>query len=159
MAIDESLNLVSDAAGRIEIARGHGCTYCSLLYPRIMTTLQILRTDTAASRKAARRLAATITPSSELEEQLVALLTELADGGSFLVVKEEGEVTPAEAASILGVTRQYVDRLLEDGVLSCRRLPSSSHRRILVADVVALKRKQERMRAGREKIAGLLGED
>ena len=129
------------------------------LYPRTVTTLQLLRPDSAASRKAARRLAATITPSSELEGQLVALLTELADGGSFLLVKEEGEVTPAEAAAMLGVTRQYVDRLLEDGVLSCRRIPSSSHRRILVVDVVALKRKQERMRAGREKIAGLLGED
>lgn len=123
-----------------------------------MTTLQLLRSDSVSSRQAARRLAATIRPSSELEGQLVALLTELADGGSFLLVKEEGEVTPAEAAAMLGVTRQYVDRLLEDGVLSCRRLPSSSHRRILVADVVALKRKQERMRTGREKIAGLLGE-
>jgi excisionase family DNA binding protein len=124
-----------------------------------MTTLQLLRPDSVSSRQAARRLAATITPSSELEGQLVALLTELAAGGSFLLVKEEGEVTPAEAAAILGVTRQYVDRLLKDGVLSCRRLPSSSHRRILVADVVALKHKQERMRTGREKIAGLVGED
>jgi excisionase family DNA binding protein len=124
-----------------------------------MTTLQLLRPDSVSSRQAARRLAATITPSSELEGQLIALLTELADGGSFLLVKEEGEITPAEAAAMLGVTRQYVDRLLEDGVLSCRRLPSSSHRRILVADVVELKRKQERMRTGREKIAGLLGED
>jgi excisionase family DNA binding protein len=124
-----------------------------------VTALQLLRPGSVSSRQAARRLAATITPSSELEGQLLALLTELADGGSFLLVKEEGEVTPAEAAAMLGVTRQYVDRLLEDGVLSCRRLPSSSHRRILVADVVALKRKQERMRTGREKIAGLLGED
>jgi excisionase family DNA binding protein len=124
-----------------------------------MTTLQLLRPGSVSSRQAARRLAATITPSSELEGQLIALLTELADGESFLLVKEEGEITPAEAAAMLGVTRQYVDRLLEDGVLSCRRLPSSSHRRILVADVVALKRKQERMRTGREKIAGLLGED
>jgi excisionase family DNA binding protein len=124
-----------------------------------MKTFQLLRPDSVSSRQAARRLAATITPSSELEGQLVALLTELADGGSFLLVKEGGQVTPAEAAAMLGVTRQYVDRLLEDGVLSCRRLPSSSHRRILVADVVALKRKQERMRTRREKIAGLLRED
>jgi excisionase family DNA binding protein len=124
-----------------------------------VTTLQLLRPDSAASRKAVRNLAATITPSSELEGQLVSLLNDLADGGSFLVVKDEGEVTPAEAAAMLGVTRQYVDRLLADGVLSCQRLPSSSHRRILVADVVALKRKQERKRSGREKIAELLGED
>ncbi len=124
-----------------------------------MKTLQLLRPDSAASRKAARNLAATITPASELEGQLVALLNDLADGGSFFVLKDEGEVTPAEAAAMLGVTRQFVDRLLEDGVLACRRLPSSSHRRILVADVVTLKRKQERMRSGREKIAELLGED
>ena len=47
--------------------------------------------------------------------QLVALLNDLAEG-SFLFVKDDGEVTPAEAAVIL-VTRQYVDRLLQDGVL------------------------------------------
>lgn len=124
-----------------------------------MTTLQLLHPDSAASRQAARKLAAAITPLSELEGQLVALLNDLADGGSFLVVRDEGEVTPAEAAVLLGVTRQYVDRLLEDGVLDCRRLPASSHRRILVAEVVALKRKQERMRDGRKRIAEILGED
>ena len=65
----------------------------------------------------------------------------------------------ARRAEVLGVTRQYVDRLLEDGVIDCRRLPGSSHRRLKAADVVALRDRQERMRTGRRAIAGLLGED
>ncbi|WP_460944619.1 excisionase family DNA-binding protein [Okibacterium endophyticum] len=39
---------------------------------------------------------------------------------------------PTQAAELLGVTRQFVDRLCEDGVLAFRRLPGSRHRRIRV---------------------------
>ena len=119
----------------------------------------VLSTDTPSARRVAKRLASVIDGRSELEHQLRDLLGELAAGESFLVLKADEELTPARAAEVLGVTRQYVDRLLEDGVLACRRLPGSSHRRLKAADVVALRDRQERMRTGRRAIAGLLGED
>ena len=119
----------------------------------------VLSTDTPSARRVAKRLASVIDGRSELEHQLRDLLGELAAGESFLVLKADEELTPARAAEVLGVTRQYVDRLLEDGVLDCRRLPGSSHRRLKAADVVALCDRQERMRTGRRAIAGLLGED
>jgi excisionase family DNA binding protein len=59
----------------------------------------------------------------------------------------EDEVTPAEAADTLGVTRQFVDRLCEDGVLAFRRL---RHRRIRVQDVVDLARERKQRRVGGE---------
>ena len=122
-------------------------------------SLGVLSSQTTAGRRAAKRLAASIEPHSPLEYQLVELLGELAAGESFIVVKADEEITPAEAAVVLGVTRQYVDRLLDDGVLECRRLPGSSHRKLRAADVAALREKQERMRTGRRKLAELLGED
>ena len=122
-------------------------------------TLGVLSPQTNAGRRAAKRLAASIEPHSALEYQLVELLGDLAAGESFIVVKADEEITPAEAAVVLGVTRQYVDRLLDDGVLECRRLPGSSHRKLRAADVAALREKQERMRTGRRKLAALLGED
>jgi excisionase family DNA binding protein len=119
----------------------------------------VLSTDTPSARRVAKRLASVIDGRSELEHQLRKLLGDLAAGESFLVLKADEELTPAQAAEVLGVTRQYVDRLLEDEVLNCRRLPGSSHRRLKAADVVALRERQERMRTGRRAIAGLLGED
>ncbi len=122
-------------------------------------TVSVLSTDTVSARRVAKRLVSVIDGGSALELQLRDLLGELAAGESFLVVKADEELTPAQAAEVLGVTRQYVDRLLEDGVLDCRRLPGSSHRRLKATDVVALRDRQERMRTGRRVIAGLLGED
>lgn len=66
------------------------------------------------------------------------MLEGVARGERLVVMRSEDEVTPAEAAEVLGVTRQFVDRLLADGRLSCRRLPGSRHRRIRVGDVAAL---------------------
>lgn len=71
---------------------------------------------------------------------------------------------PAQAATMLGVTRQYVDRLCEDGVLPFRRLPGSRHRRIRVHDVLEVADERERRRAGGDALrkalddAGLLDE-
>jgi excisionase family DNA binding protein len=38
------------------------------------------------------------------------------------------ELTPAGAADLLGVTQQFLDRLLADGTLPFRRLPDIRHR-------------------------------
>ncbi|MCI1747214.1 MAG: helix-turn-helix domain-containing protein [Acidipropionibacterium sp.] len=68
------------------------------------------------------------------------------------------EVTPAEAAKIMGVTRQFVDRLCEDGVLSFRRLPGSRHRRIRVQDVLDAAAEREQIRRGADVIRAGIGD-
>lgn len=64
------------------------------------------------------------------------------------MVSEEAEVSPADAAKLVGVSRQYVDRLIVSGVLPARRLPHSSYRKIPASAVLAHRATRERKRAG-----------
>lgn len=77
-----------------------------------------------------------------LRELVVALterlLRDLAAGRHPIYTTSENEVSPAEAARMLGVSRQYVDRLIADERLPFGRKPGSTHRTILVTDVERL---------------------
>ncbi len=113
-------------------------------------------------RIAAKRLAAHLDDDSEVGRVVRSLLTDVAGGERVVVLRAEEEVTPAQAAEMLGVTRQFVDRLCEDEVLRFRRLPGSRHRRIRVKDVIVVASERERRREGHEAVrtaiedAGLL---
>ena len=72
-------------------------------------------------------------------------------------MRAEEELTPTQAADLMGVTRQYVDRLCEDGVLPFRRLPGSRHRRIRVQDILDVAAEREQHRAGADAIRAALG--
>jgi excisionase family DNA binding protein len=76
---------------------------------------------------------------SVLVRLLVAGAGPLGEGDSVAVVSEEAEISPAQAAQLLGVSRQYVDRLVADSVLPARRLPHSRYRKIPVRAVLAHK--------------------
>jgi excisionase family DNA binding protein len=88
----------------------------------------------------------------ELPRSLIRLLVAgadaLGDGDSVALVSEESELSPAEAARVLGVSRQYVDRLVATGVLPARRLPQSRYRRIPARAVLAHRTSKEAKRAG-----------
>jgi len=77
----------------------------------------------------------------ELPPSLVALITAgagaLGQGSALTLMREEAEVSPAEAAKLLGVSRQYVDRLVAKGVLPVRRMPHSQYRKIPARSVLA----------------------
>src|SRR5215207_472103 len=75
--------------------------------------------------------------SAELSQFLAATVSELAAGGEVILLRGESEISPAEAGELLGISRQFIDRLIDVGKLPARRLPGSRHRRIRVADVVA----------------------
>lgn len=83
-----------------------------------------------------------------LVEALSAAADLLARGDTVAVVGEQSEVSPARAARLLGVSRQYVDRLLAEGVLPARRLPGSSYRKVPVAAVLAYKAAKGAKREG-----------
>jgi excisionase family DNA binding protein len=83
-----------------------------------------------------------------LLQGLVAVASSLEDGDTVAIVSEQAELSPAQAARLLGVSRQYVDRLVASGDLSSRRLPKSSYRKVLVRDVLQHKTLRERKRTG-----------
>ncbi len=111
-----------------------------------------------AVRDDAKNLAERLSGDTAVEVAVRAMLDDVAHGARVVMARAEDEVTPAEAAAILGVTRQFVDRLCEDGVLAFRRLPGSRHRRIRVQDVVDVGAEREQRRAGGEAIRAAFGE-
>lgn len=75
------------------------------------------------------------------------LLRDLAAGRHPIYTTSEDEVSPAEAARILDVSRQYVDRMIADGRLPFGHKPGSTHRTIRVVDVERLAAARSRRRA------------
>lgn len=77
-------------------------------------------------------------------EALMALSDALIGSGA-IVITGDPRVSPAHAARLLGVSRQYVDKLIASGQLAATRLPGSTHRKIAVrdlADLLALQKKR-----------------
>jgi len=120
-------------------------------------SLNVLAATDEDARASAARLAATADPASEFGATVRELFEGVARGEQLIVLRPDQEVTPAGAADLLGVTRQFVDRLLADGVLAFRHLPGSKHRRIRVGDVLALSEERQRRRQGSDAIRAALG--
>jgi len=110
-----------------------------------------------AVRTDAENLVKQLQGDSPVEAALRSMLDAVASGSRVVMLRTEDEVTPAEAAQLMGVTRQFVDRLCEDGVLAFRRLPGSRHRRIRVEDVLEVAAERERRQAGGDAIRTALG--
>jgi excisionase family DNA binding protein len=87
-----------------------------------------------------------------LVEVLSAAAELLARGDTVAIVGEQSEVSPAQAARLLGVSRQYVDRLLAEGELPVRRLPGSSYRKVPISAVLAYREARESKREGIRRI-------
>ena len=62
-------------------------------------------------------------------------------------------VTPREAGELLGVSRQFVDKLIADGRPPAQLKPGSSHRVVRVVDVLEL---EESRRAGTDRIGATI---
>ena len=60
----------------------------------------------------------------------------------------EAGLSPADAATLLGVSRQFVDRLIADGKLTHRYKPGSKHRIISITEINKLKAHREHGRNG-----------
>jgi excisionase family DNA binding protein len=73
----------------------------------------------------------------------VLLLVEGLEEGGAVVSKLGDLLTPQEAAEMMGVSRQYVDKLIQAGRIHAEFKPASSHRVIKASDVIAFTRKRE----------------
>ena len=120
-------------------------------------SMSVLVAPDADARASAARLAAEADPTSEFGAAVRDVFEGVAKGEQLIVLRPDREVTPAGAADLLGVTRQFVDRLLADGTLDFRRLPGSKHRRIKVGDVLTLAEERDRRRQGADAIRAMLG--
>jgi excisionase family DNA binding protein len=78
---------------------------------------------------------------------------ELADGHAVTVLPSDVTLTPAEAGELLGLSRPYVVRLLDQEEIPFERVPRSRHRRVRLSDVLAFQARREQRRAGRRRIA------
>ena len=77
------------------------------------------------------------------------LLRDLAAGKTPVYASGPDQgVTPAEAARVLGVSRQFVDRMIAAGKLACTNKPGSSHRLVALADVERFAVERARRRDG-----------
>ncbi len=110
-----------------------------------------------AVRSDAKSLAERLHGDTQVESAVRSMLDAVAHGARVVVMRADDEVTPTEAAKLMGVTRQFVDRLCEDGVLAFRRLPGSRHRRIRVDDVLEVTAEREQRRTGGDAIRAALG--
>lgn len=72
---------------------------------------------------------------------LRAALEHLAQGHAVTVTPYHDEVTPRQAAELLGVSRPYVMKLLHQGALAHRRV--GAHHRIPLEDVVGHRAKMQ----------------
>jgi len=63
------------------------------------------------------------------------LLVELASGASVHVLADDAELTTQEAADLLGISRTYLVRLVDDGKVDAHLV--GTHRRLRAADVLA----------------------
>lgn len=87
---------------------------------------------------------APITLPREVAQGLDRVVECLAGGEPVLIMPASAELTTGEAADILGVSRQYLVRLLDDGRIPHRR--EGAHRRLLFRDVVRYREQSRRKR-------------
>jgi excisionase family DNA binding protein len=72
---------------------------------------------------------------------LLRLLADLRAGQAVTILQNRHELTTAEAAKILGLSRQYLVQMLEKGEIQFHM--AGTHRRIYVRDVFAYKARRD----------------
>jgi len=82
---------------------------------------------------------------------LADLLDRLSSSDAVTVLAEDTEVTPEDAAGILGISRPLVRRRMDVGLLPFRRV--GAHRRIRLTDVLALRAREEPVREALDALA------
>jgi excisionase family DNA binding protein len=97
--------------------------------------------------------------SESLLQILQASAGELAEGHSVTVMSSEVALSPAEAADLLGLSRPFVVRLLDDEAIPSQHLPQSRHRKVLLSDVLSFQERRARMRDGHRKILEIVEAD
>lgn len=94
----------------------------------------------------------TLSLPPEAASLIESLLDHLSQGERVVVLTEDQELSPNDAASILGVSRPLVVHRMDIGDLPFRYV--GKHRRATLKDVLALKAKIDPQRVAMEALAG-----
>ncbi len=89
----------------------------------------------------------TVTVPRVALDRLLEVLESLGDGHEPSVLPTAKELSTGEVANLLGVSRQYVVRLIDDGRLPCRKV--GNRRRVRVDEALRYLRDDQRRRATR----------
>jgi excisionase family DNA binding protein len=76
-----------------------------------------------------------------LYEFLVTLLADLCEGQSVAIVQNDAQLTTVEAAGMLGVSRQFLVKVLERDEIPHHMV--GTHRRVYVRDLLAYKARRD----------------
>jgi excisionase family DNA binding protein len=83
-----------------------------------------------------------ITLPNGVMQVLAQALAEMAKGHAVITLPAASDLTPQQAADLLGVSRPFLLQLLRSQHISCRYV--GSHRRIRLQDILDYKTEQER---------------
>lgn len=98
-----------------------------------------------------------VSVSRETAEWLARLVDAKARGHEVLLTRGNAEVTPAEAAELLGMSRPQVRKLMDEGKLVFRKV--GTHHRVKLASIHAfLEAERLHMEAGMEEFSRLQNE-
>lgn len=75
---------------------------------------------------------------------LKQLIVDLVEGKSVSIIQKDAQLTTVEAANILGVSRQFLVKLLKDGKIPHHEV--GTHRRIYMRDLLGYKAERDHRR-------------
>jgi excisionase family DNA binding protein len=75
---------------------------------------------------------------------LAGALAEMGKGNAVVVAPIRSELTTNEAAALLGVSRPFLIRLIDDGKIPAHKV--GNHRRLLMQDVLSYKQRSRKDR-------------
>lgn len=78
---------------------------------------------------------------------------ELSVGHAVTILATETLLTPAETGRLLGLSRPFVARLLDEGAIPSTHLPESRHRVVRLDDVLAFAERRRKRQEGRRRLA------
>lgn len=73
---------------------------------------------------------------------LLEILTQMAEGNAITLIPIHAELTSQEAANLLNVSRPFLIKLLEEGVIPFHKV--GTHRRIRFKDILKFKNEEEK---------------